>query len=777
MKQLITKTTRIDKSSGRHTIIDHICTNPELKLIKTVGTFIGVSDHVGTYMKINMKKPVEELKVIKCRSYKRYNIEDYNEALKYNLAHSNINDHINNKDSNSATEELIKIMQTTADEHAPMKEIKINSKDDSVPWYNKALEDMIAQKRSLVADFYYYGSQSFKERLNQVSNSINHLKRKLKKKYVTEKFSEAQGDAKKCWNLLNRITNRQRTRDVTEPEMLDQEKVNDINSYFATVGLEIQKKLNLRPPELNIAGLGGFSFKPETESSVEKLIDKLKSDVATGQDEIGAKLIKDAKTTLSPILTRIINIGYETSTFPDCMKTAIIKALHKKDDPDDITNYRPISILPTLSKLLERAPTDQIVEYMEINNLLTRNQHAYRKGHSTQTCLVEVVNHLYKLIDKKKYTAIASLDLSKAFDSISHSLIIQKLSNLNMSESTLEWVKSYLSNRKQRTKFSSYMSSEAAVTSGVPQGSIIGPLLFLCFTNDLSNEFEGKCKMVAYADDTQLIVDGDSLSQLLTKIEEMLTIAQKWYAANSMKNNIGKTEVLIINTRKANLKDVNIRIKDEGRVITLEPQTHIKILGVIIDDQLNWNRQVNNTKKKAMNATRNVHRINHLLPIKERVNLYNALITPHLDYADVVWGGCGTTNSNKLQLVQNFAAKSITGNKKRDSATKSLKKLKFLKLNQRRTVHETVFIHKSLLNINPANINEDYSQQKPTGNTRRAHQGKLNLPTHQSSKYQNSPFYRTIKSWNSCPSSFPADNPKTHKSHFQKYLINQTYKI
>ena len=161
----------------------------------------------------------------------------------------------------------------------------------------------------------------------------------------------------------------------------------------------------------------------------------------------------------------------------------------------------------------------------------------------------------------------------------------------------------------------------------------------------------------------------------------------------------------------------------------------------------------------------------------ERVHLYNALITPHLDYADVVWGGCGATNSNKLQLVQNFAAKSITGNKKRDSATKSLKKLKFLNLKQRRTVHETVFIHKSLLGINPANINEDYTQQKPTGNTRRAQQGKLNLPTHQSSKYQNSPFYRTIKSWNSCPSSLPANNPKTHKIHFQKYLIDRTYKI
>ena len=141
--------------------------------------------------------------------------------------------------------------------------------------------------------------------------------------------------------------------------------------------------------------------------------------------------------------TKMINLGYQIKTFPDCMKVANIKPLHKKKSTDDITNYRPISILPTLSKLFERAPTDQIVSYLESNNLISRNQHAYRKGHSTQTCLVELTNLLYEHMDKGMYSGIASLDLSKAYDSISHTLLLHKLAKLGLAEESLMWIKSY----------------------------------------------------------------------------------------------------------------------------------------------------------------------------------------------------------------------------------------------------------------------------------------------------------------------------------------------
>lgn len=776
LTQLIQKPTRIDSKSGRPTVIDHVWTDPDKQLVNHVGTFVGISDHLGTYIRLNMQKPRVEQKIIKHRSYRKYDAHTFRCSLRENLIHSRIQQHLDNRDVNSSTEELIKIIQQTADEQAPIIETKVCEKKNYIPWYTNELRNIITQKNELISDYYYYGLQSFHTRIKEISNRIKHMKTKLKKKYVTEKLTENKDNPKKCWNIINLITNRSTTKDSVEPDSMCQEKANSCNKYFATIGEEIQKKLKINVHTDDFTGLDGFTFKPETEVSINKLIDKIKKDVATGADNVGAKLIKDAKEVISPILVKIINLGYQQATFPDCMKTATIKALHKKDDPDKITNYRPISILPTLSKVYERAATDQLVEHLEKNNLLSKHQHAYRKGHSTNTCLVEVTNYMYKLIDQKKHAAIISLDLSKAFDSISHQLLLNKLAKLNISQSTLLWIKSYLSHRMQRTKFNTYTSTEEPVTSGVPQGSIIGPLLFLCFTNDITEVFTEKCKIVAYADDTQLLVEAASLNQLIKKIEDIISTAQNWYSKNSMKNNSSKTEVLIMNTRKYNLKNIAIKVKVDEELISIEPSSHIEILGVIIDDQLNWTKQVNSVKRTALNSIRNLHRINHLLPTKLKVNLYNALVIPHFDYADVVWAGCGKKNSQNLQLAQNFAARSITGNKKYDSATNSLNKLKFLNLHQRRTVHETVYTHKSLLQLHPANTISDYLKQRPTSTTRNSTTGKLNLPKHRTAKFQNSPLYRTIKSWNSCPDHIPTDNIKTHKTHHQKYLIMQTYK-
>lgn len=451
------------------------------------------------------------------------------------------------------------------------------------------------------------------------------------------------------------------------------------------------------------------------------------------------------------------------------MKNTIIKAIHKKNCTDDIANYRPLSILPTLSKIFERAAANQIIAYLENNNKINRNQHAYRSKHSTITCLVEVLDHIYKLFDQKRCSAIVSLDLSKAFDSISHTLLLHKLTKLGVGEGILKWTKSYLMNRKQRTKFKSFISKEETIVSGIPQGSIIGPLLFICFTNDLADEFKD-CKMVAYADDTQLIVDAKTIHQLKNKIEKVIKTAQRWYEANSMKNNITKTEILTISPGRTPNKLI-ITVINEGKSTAIKTNETIKVLGVKIDEQLNWKKQVNAVKRKAMNSIRNLSRTYHLLPIKLRLQLYKSLVEPHFSYADVVWGGCGVTTANSLQLAQNFAARSILGMKKSESATTALKKLKLLNLKERRTIHETVFAHKSILNQHPININNAYQSQLSKLNTRSATEKKLTIPRHRTSKYEHSPFYRIISSWNAVPSNITLGDIQKHKNTYQRSLI------
>ena len=454
------------------------------------------------------------------------------------------------------------------------------------------------------------------------------------------------------------------------------------------------------------------------------------------------------------------------------MKKARIKALHKEGDTDDITNYRPISILPVLSKIFERSASDQIVEFLETNKLINRNQHAYRKCHSTTTCLTEVTNYLYKLVDKKKFTAIASLDLSKAYDSICHGLLLHKLTTMGFGTEIIEWIKSYLKNRKQIIKFKKHTSEEETTLSGVPQGSILGPILFIIFTNDLADEFT-TCKMISYADDCQLIVDADSMPELKIKLENVIVTAQKWYKENGMKNNIGKTKVLILKT--GNQNSPTITVMDEGKRINIKPLKEIKILGIYLDDKLTWKRQISEVRKKASNVVRNLHRVNKLVPVKQRIQLYNALVTPHFSYADVIWGGCGEVNSKRLQTTQNYAVKSMLGMRKRDSATEALTQLKLLNLKQRRKVHEAVFTHKALMNNQPGNINDVYDAQLPTSNTRAASNQKLNLPHHRTSKYQHCPLFRTISTWNSLPNTLDYNTTAQLKTQYQRHLIHATY--
>ena len=214
-----------------------------------------------------------------------------------------------------------------------------------------------------------------------------------------------------------------------------------------------------------------FKFKNETTENIEKIIDRIKTDVATGMDNIPSKIIKNTKTILSPYLTKIINISFETKKFPDILKNAIIKPIFKKDDKNDISNYRPISILPVISKIFERATLDQLIQYFEKYDLINCFQHAYRKFHGTVTCLFELLNEIYHLIDMKKKVAIVSLDLSKAFDTINHTLLLKKLKSFNLNSDSITFLQSYLSNRKQVTKLNNFTSTKEEIKSGVPQGS------------------------------------------------------------------------------------------------------------------------------------------------------------------------------------------------------------------------------------------------------------------------------------------------------------------
>ena len=776
--QHVKKPTRICPGTFKKSLLDHFWTSNDQIKVKDSGTFVGVSDHFGTFLNLNLKKPKIQKRKIKFRSFKNYKSDLFNNDLTQALNACEINTLLKNKDVNQATNLLVKKITEIANKHAPLCEKKIGNEKSEPPWYTPELTNAIQNKNEILTDFLKTRNPSFKLRLKIESKKIARMKTQLKKSYIIEKLEEYKNDVSKLWKLLNFLSGRQKGEKV-EPECLSQQKVDENNHFFATVGIRVQEKLGGESggdtaPRVDKLSPIEFAFKKETQKNIAKLFDSLKNNVATGIDSLNAKIIKDSKFSILPYITEIINLSFETGVFPDCMKVAIICPIFKEGDPDDITNYRPISILPIISKIFERAAANQIVDFLEKNNLLNQNQHAYRKGHSTETCLFELMNDTYKNLDKKLFVAVAKLDLSKAFDSISHDLLLQKMKTLGLENSALNWIKSYLTERKQVTQFKNFTSSTEIIKSGVPQGSILGPLLFLCYVNDLPNAFDGICKMLAYADDTQLLVSAKTKKELKVKLEAAMKAAQNWYSNNFMLNNVGKTDFLIFSPQRKN-ETLDCDIYNVNEKKTISSKSEIEILGVYIDSNLKFTKQINQIKKKAFNTTRQIHRINYFLPMEQKLMLYNTIIAPLFNYGDVIWGGCDEKDSKSLQKIQNFAARSINGKKKYDSATESLKKLKLLDLKTRRKVHEAVFAHKALSNKTAKNTCQIFESYRPKTETRKANLGKLNIPTHTNAKFQKCPTYRCIKTWNSMPSGLPDDDIQKRKRAHQKYLIEKLY--
>ena len=412
------------------------------------------------YAVLNTKKLKPEPEKFMIRSYKNYLPENFNHDLKQALEDPQLKEMLEAEQLDAATEQLVKIFLNTAEQHAPVKEITINENKQHIPWATPELEELMAERSNRRQLHWLDGYLSDLKIIKSLSNKINHLKRKLKRTFYRDKIQEHADEPKKMWNILKEITQTNIKQQHIEPEFLDQNMADNFNNHFATIGTKIQNTLNNEEKQPKQAEpeteKGNFKFKAESEETIIKLIERIRTDVAVGHDNLNAKSLKDTKYTISNILTKLVNLGYKQSKFPNCMKKAIVRALHKKDTTEDPMNYRPLSILSVLSKVFERSATDQLISYLEKNELLNETQHAYRKNHSTHTCLSDTVNYIYQEIDKGNLVGIASLDLSKAFDTINHRQLLQKLRKLGIGRNSINWCESYLTGRKQHDSRSTY---------------------------------------------------------------------------------------------------------------------------------------------------------------------------------------------------------------------------------------------------------------------------------------------------------------------------------
>ena len=475
------------------------------------------------------------------------------------------------------------------------------------------------------------------------------------------------------------------------------------NTHFSTIGKNLAAEIpneNITPESYMQPTQHRFSLKAPTVSTVCKLLENINVRKATGLDGVPNKLLKLAAHIVAPSLTEIFAQSINTGIFPTEWKIARVTPIFKKGKKNDLNNYRPISVIPTVAKIFEKIVYDQLFSYFNDKKLLAPCQSGFRSFHSTLTALTEATNSWAVNIDNGLLNGAVFLDLKKAFDTIDHSIILRKLKFYGIEQETLKWFQSYLDDRQQLCSVNGHMSDLRAVSCGVPQGSNLGPLLFLIYINDLPSCLNAASPRM-FADDTNISFAAPTLSELENVLNREVRNVNLWLKVNKLSLNIAKTECMVIGSRqRLNVNtdgNINIAINDQPIKKVKETET----LGMVIDQHLAWSKHVDEKSKKVSSAIGALKRVRPFITIDVANKIYKAIIQPDIDYCSTVWDGLGSTLLDKIQKLQNRAARVVTQSNYYTSASSLLEELGWDKVSTRWKKQKAILMFKTLNNRAP----------------------------------------------------------------------------
>ena len=513
--------------------------------------------------------------------------------------------------------------------------------------------------------------------------------------YYGEKFNKNVSNTKETWSTINQLLNKcKNKKEFPNYFTIDNAEIrngtdiaNNFNTFFANIGPDLSEKISVQSDKNVNTFLKkkislNFNFEPATVHSVKKIIDKLAPKSSTGHDSLSTQLLKSISTAITPAVTVIINQSLTTGIFPDRLKIAKVIPLFKKGDPHTMDNYRPISLLPAISKIFEKTVFLQVYNYFNSNDLFYKSQYGFRTGHSTELASLEFTDIIYQNLDRGKIPISVFLDLSKAFDTLDHSILLNKLQYYGIKGKSLDWFQSYLSNRCQFVDFDGTLSNVLPLTTGVPQGSILGPLLFIIYMNDIYVASD-KFRAVLYADDSNMIstlcsfdisLSGHEFnkSNLSHNINRELNNISEWLSINKLSLNVKKTKFMLFHFRQRHIGHLVPNLEINGHEI--ERVTEFDFLGLTIDEHMNWNAHVQKISNKIARALGVISRLKRFLPDYILRTIYNTLVLPHLQYAILSWG----FNGSRVIKLQKRAIRLIAISKYNAHTEPLFKKLNLL---------------------------------------------------------------------------------------------------
>ena len=502
----------------------------------------------------------------------------------------------------------------------------------------------------------------------------------------------------------------------------------------------------------NVPNLMNFNIPLITESETRKMLTNLDVSKATGLDQIGPKLLKLSADVISSSITHIINCSISQGVFPDQWKSAKVNPLFKKGLANDVNNYRPISILPTLSKLIEKHVHDSFITYLNHYKLLCKSQSGFRKKHSCETALVHMIDNWLKSLNNGEIVGVVMLDFSKAFDLCSHDILLKKLKIYKCSNITIKWFESYLTNRTQSVSVNGVISDKQITTCGVPQGSILGPLLFLLFINHLPLYVqENDSNVDMYADDTTIYDINLSKTVVERNLQRALNNVSNWCLDNGMVLNAAKTKVLLITTPQKRSQLVNKNLSLHYKDVNLEITAGDKILGVYINEKLKWDNHITFVRKKISTNLWLLSRIKLFLPLHYRILFYKAYIQPHLDFCNIIWGSTNKSNIQILIRLQRRACHIILG-EQYTNLNEALLSINVLSIEQRILLQKAKFMYRVFQNATPSYIQNMFQYNNNNHrNLRSSNHLNVLIPKPNKELFKGSMSYSGAKVWNSIP--------------------------
>ena len=496
---------------------------------------------------------------------------------------------------------------------------------------------------------------------------VNLAKAKYRKKY----FEDHKDNSRKQWQMINELLNRKK-KNVQVSKLIDgegkilnsaSEIAENFNEYFANIASNLKNDINNKSEAVNSDNSYLQFLQQPVQNSlhlsrvgsqeVHEVIQNFKNK-STLDTKISALKIANKSFSFTHILAKIINKSFNEGVFPRQLKNARVVPVFKEGSKTEVGNYRPISLLSSLSKIYEKLMHKRILKFLDSNEVLNDMQYGFRPGRSCEHALLKAQQTLLDSLSKRQVSLLLFIDFSKAFDMVEHSILLKKLEHYGIRGTALQWMRSYLENRMQFVSIDGVDSTTRHMKYGVPLGSILGPLLFIIYINDIPH-VSNLAKFILYADDANIIITGNNIAEVDMQLRELCESLLRWVHSNGLYLNLKKTNYMIFSrSRKLELPRP-LTISN----FLIEQKSEARFLGVIVDENLTWSRHVKTVRSKMTRYLGLMYKLKSQLPVKVRIQIYHSFVQSHINYCSLVWGFSAKSNIESLFTAQKKGIRAI----------------------------------------------------------------------------------------------------------------------